>query len=99
MAILVPREPVKLTVTNQNVVEGYGVRADEDIPARTLVLKFTGSIYSSRAEAENDRNFKRSKGIVIFRTSKAGGRWIVPNRKCSVARYLNSCFGLNKVRT
>ena len=42
MPILVPRQPVKLTVTNQDVVEGYGVRAAHEIPSHTLVLKFTG---------------------------------------------------------
>ena len=90
MAILVPRQPVKLTVTNQGVVEGYGVRAAHEIPSRTLVLKFTGKSYSTKEEAESDRISVRSKGLcIIFRTSKGGGRWIVPDRQCQ-ARYLNT---------
>ena len=89
MAILVPRQPVKLTVTNQGVVEGYGVRAAHEIPSRTLVLKFTGRSYSNKEEAERDRTSVRSQGIIIFRTNKGGGRWIVPDRQCQ-ARYLNT---------
>jgi hypothetical protein len=93
-AILVPRQPVKLTVTNQGVVEGYGVRAAHEIPSRTLVLKFTGRSYSTKEEAERDRTSVRSQGIIIFRTNKGGGRWIVPDRQCQ-ARYLNT--SANKV--
>jgi hypothetical protein len=88
-AILVPQQPVKLTVTNQGVVEGFGVRAAHEIPSRTLVLKFTGRSYSTKEEAERDRTSVRSQGIIIFRTNKGGGRWIVPDRQCK-ARYLNT---------